>query len=117
MTQKEVTIAELRLNLADIMGSIMFRGDTVVVTKNRKKAAIIVSPDEYERLLDPSKRLSSPERKQMVAQLETIRANIPEIDPKVIERQVNKAVREVRAERRKKSNRPQRTTTTVMATP
>ena len=102
MTQKEVTIAELRLNLADIVGSIMFRGDTVVVTKNGKKAAVMVSPEEYERLLDPTKRLTSPERRRIVEQLEALRADIPEIEPKVIGKTVNKAVRAVRDERRKK---------------
>ncbi len=116
MTQKEVTIAELRLNLADIVGSIMFRGDTVIVTKNSKKAAVMVSPEEYERLLDPTKRLTSPERKQIAVALEAVRADIPDLEPNVIEREVKKAVREVRTERRKKQ-RPQRPDQPTSMTP
>jgi prevent-host-death family protein len=102
MTKQEVSIAQLRLELAEIVNSVRYRGDTVFVTKNNQRAAVILSPEEYERLLDPSKRLTPPERRQIVARLEELRAGIPEIEPKVIQRLTNKAVREVRAEKRKR---------------
>lgn len=101
--QKEVTIKELRTNLADIMGMVNYRGDTIVVTKNSKRTAIIISPEEYERLLDPSKRLTPVERKQIVAQLEALDSELPDIAPEVIEQNVNKAIREVRAKKHKKN--------------
>lgn len=98
----QVTIAELRTNLAEVVGRLMYGQDAVVITKNNKTAAVILSPAEYERLLDPAKRLSKAEWADAFRRMERIRKKIKPIDPDVLEATVNQTVAEVRTEKRKK---------------
>lgn len=98
----QVSIAELRTNLADVVGRLMYGQDAIVVTKNKKTAAVILSPAEYERMLDPIKRLSKAEKAEAVRQIERVRKKIKPIDPDVLEKAVNQAVAEVRAEKHRK---------------
>lgn len=107
MSQREVSIAELRSQLADIVNTIRFANDVVVVTKNNKRAAVIVSPDEYDRLIAPSKRFTQKERQKALANLDTLvkafRADVPDLDDSTLQDTVQRETTLVRANRRKKN--------------
>lgn len=47
-----VSIDELRSNLADIVNRVTYANDRVVVKKYNRNAAILISIDEYEKLID-----------------------------------------------------------------
>lgn len=47
-----VSIDELRSNLADIVNRVTYAKDRIVVRKYNRDAAIIISLDEYEELVD-----------------------------------------------------------------
>lgn len=96
-----VSIDELRSNLADIINRVTYAQDKVVVKKYNRDVAIIISLDEYERLMDPTKRLSDIEWKERFKRLDAIRAKIPPADPKEVDKAIDEAVLEVRAERKK----------------
>lgn len=98
-----ISIDELRSNLADIVNRVTYAKDRVVVKKYNKEAAIIISLDEYEKLMDPTKRLSKKEWANSVKKLDEFRAKIPKVNPQEMEEAINEAVREVRAEKRAKS--------------
>jgi len=98
-----VSIDKLRSNLADIINRVTYANDMVVVKKYNREAAIIISLDEYEKLMDPTKRLSESQWQESFKRLDEIRAKMPKVDPEELDREIGKAVEEVRAEKRAKS--------------
>lgn len=95
-----VSIEELRSNLADIVNRVTYANDKIVVKKYNRDAVIIISLDEYEKLMDPTKRLSEKQWQDSVQKLNKLRAKIPHFDPQEMEKAIDEAVREVRAEKR-----------------
>lgn len=98
-----VSIDELRSNLADIVNRVTYAKEKVVVRKYNRDAVIIISLDEYEKLMDPTKRLSEKEWADSFKKLDQFRAKIPKVDPQEMEKSIDEAVREVRAKKRAKS--------------
>ena len=103
MIKNYVSIEEFRVNLADLVGRVMYAKDRVVIKKYNRDAAILLNVEDYERLLDPTKRLSKSQWNEAVQKLDNIRETIPKVNPKLIEKGVNQAVQEVRAEKKKNS--------------
>lgn len=95
-----VSIDELRSNLSDIVNRVTYAKDRIVIKKYNRDAAIIISLDEYERLIDPTKRLSDIEWKNRVKKLDKIRADLPQFDPQEMEKAIDETVAEVRAEKK-----------------
>jgi prevent-host-death family protein len=100
----EVSIEEFRNRLADLMGRVVYGREAVVITKYRRQAAVLISAAEYERLLDPTRRLTRRQWQTQVRKLDAARRQVNDIDPEELESLVEKAVAEVRA--RKASKRP-----------
>lgn len=98
-----VSIDELRSNLADIINRVTYAKDRIVVKKYNRDAAVLISVDEYEKLLDPTKRLSESEWQESFKRLDEIRAKMPKVDPEELEKAIDEAVEEVRVEKRAKS--------------
>ena len=96
MNPTQVSIEELRTTLADIVGRVMYCHKAVVITRYKREAAVLISAAEYERLLDPTKRLAKRQWQAQVRKLETARRQIKEKDPDELEGLINKAVTEVR---------------------
>lgn len=96
-----VSIDELRSNLADIVNRVTYANDKVVVKKYNRNAAILISVDEYEKLLDPTKRLSEKEWNKGFRILDKIRAKIPKMDPDELDKIIDEEVAAVRAEKKK----------------
>ena len=103
MINNIVSIEEFRVNLADLIGRVMYGKDRVVIKKYNRNAAVLLSVDDYEKLLDPTKRLSMSQWNDAVQKLNAIRADIPEIDAKIIQKKVKKTIEEVRAGKKDKN--------------
>lgn len=103
LQSNQVSIDELRTNLADIINRVTYANDMVVVKKYNREAAIIISLDEYEKLMDPTKRLSKSKWNEHVKKLDSIRNKIPAQDPAELDRIIDEEVEAVRAEKRAKS--------------
>ncbi|MBI2028832.1 type II toxin-antitoxin system Phd/YefM family antitoxin [Candidatus Gottesmanbacteria bacterium] len=100
MNKTQVSIDELRTNLAEIIGRVMYGNSQVVVKKYNREAAVIISKEEYEMLKDPTKRLTRKEWEKMFKTIDKIRDRIPVKDQKKLEAEIDRAVREVRAEKK-----------------
>lgn len=100
MINNSVSIDELRSNLADIVNRVTYAKDRIVVKKYNRAAAIIISLDEYEKLMDPTKRLSESQWQEKFKKLDKIRAKIPKVNPQKLDKAIDEAVAEVRAEKR-----------------
>ncbi len=103
LNSNPVSIDELRSNLADIINRVTYANDMVVVKKYNKEAAIIISLDEYEKLMDPTKRLSKNEWKKHAKRLDSIRNKIPAYDSDELDRIIDEEIEAYRAEKRAKS--------------
>jgi prevent-host-death family protein len=100
MNTTQVSIEEFRAKLSDLMGRVIYGREAVYITKYRREAAVLISAAEYERLLDPTKRLTKRQWQAQVRKLETARRNIKDVDPDELEILIDKAVTEVRTSRR-----------------
>lgn len=100
MLKNTVSIDEFRTNLAELIGRVMYGKDRVIIKKYNREAAIVLSLEEYEKLIDPTKRLSESRWKDKFKTIDKIKASMSDIDPEIIEAEVAKAVKAVRAEKR-----------------
>lgn len=103
INSRAVSIDELRSNLADIVSRVTYANDRVVVKRHNREVALIISLDEYEKLMDPTKRLNEKEWADNVKKLDELRDKIPQVDPQEMEKAIDEAVREIRAEKKAKS--------------
>lgn len=95
-----VSIDEFRSNLADIISRVTYGRDRIVVKKYNRKAAILISVDEYEKLLDPRKRFSSKEDWDKLFKLtDSVRNRMPIKNQKKLEKIINEEVGAVRAQK------------------
>ena len=97
-----VSIDELRSNLADIVSRVAYAQDTVIVKKHNRDVAMIISLEEYEKLMDPTKRLSKFQWAEHVKKLDSIRSKISPQDSDELDKIINEEVEAVRAEKRAK---------------
>ena len=98
MLNNSVSIDDLRTNLAEFIGRVMYGKDRIIIKKYNRDAAVLLSVDDYEKLLDPTKRLSKSQWDEEVRKLDSIRTNIPDADPTDIVKEINQVIRDVRAE-------------------
>lgn len=98
-----VSIDELRSNLADIVNRVTYAKEKVVVKKHNRDVAVLISLDEYEKVMDPAKRLTEIQWQNSFKSLDKIRAKMPKIDPEKLEQEIAEAIQEVREEKRAKN--------------
>lgn len=96
-----ISIEELRSNLAEIVNRVTYAKDRVLVKKYNKASAIIISLDEYERLIDPIKRLSKAQWQKRVKKIDKIRAQIPKVNSENLDDVIDETVAQVRAENKR----------------
>ena len=101
MIKNTVSIEEFRVNLDDIVARVMYGKDRVIIKKYNRDAAILLNMDDYEKLIDPTKRFTKEEWNKKFAVIDKIRERIPEHDQELIEQEVDEAVRKVRTEKKK----------------
>lgn len=97
-----VSVDELRTNLAELIGRVMYGKDRIVIKKYNRDAAVLMSIDEYEKLVDPAKRFSKSKWDSKFALIDKIKERIPKVDQDVLEFEIANAIKEVRAAKRKK---------------
>lgn len=103
LNTKIVSIDEFRSNLADLVNRVAYAKERIVVRKYNRDTAVLISVDEYEKLLDPTKRLSKDEWNKHAKRLDRIRNKIPAYDPDELDRIIGEEIEAYRAEKRVKS--------------
>ena len=92
------------MNLADYLARVRYADAVVVVEKYNQEAAFIISPRMLRRLIG-SEQATSADRAAALKELDAILSKVPDVDPKVYRKAVDKAVKEVRSEKRRPSKR------------
>lgn len=96
-----VSIDELRSNLADIVNRVTYANDRVVVKKYNREAAIMISLDEYEKLIDPRKRFASyKEWDKLFTLTDKVRNRMSTKNQKELETVIDEEVKAVRAQKK-----------------
>ncbi len=98
-----VSIDELRSNLADIVNRVTYAKERIVVKKHNREVAMLISLDEYEKIMDPAKRLSKDEWNKHAKRLDSIRNKVPTYDPDELDRVIDEEIKAYRAEKRANS--------------
>jgi len=90
--KRTISAVEARKRLGEILESVYYRGDEVVIERAGKPMAVVIPSSRYEVIERQRKRLLD-----MIEEVHERNKNVP---PEVLEREIEQAIQEVRAERR-----------------
>ena len=85
---KRVGAREARSRFSELIGSVRFGSEEVIVERSGKPMAAMIPIDMYDRLIA--------ERRVRFEVLERVRSRLPDISPEEIDRDVTEAVSRVR---------------------
>jgi prevent-host-death family protein len=88
MVVKHMSSREARANFADLLGSVFYTNEAVIVEKKGKPVAVVISPAVYQALQEASAR--------DWAVIEGLQAHNADKDPDEVLADVTAAVEEVR---------------------
>ena len=86
---KRMSAREARTKFADLLGTVHYGGDVVIVERSGRPMAAVIPVELYERLMA--------EREARFRVLDRIRSRAPQAPPEEVERDVADAVAAVRA--------------------
>lgn len=95
-----VSAQNVRNQFAEILNTAVYGKTNIIITRFNKPQAVLMGYKQYEFLTDPTKRYTKEEWENGFKALDKIRRKIPKINPRVIEKEIARAVRTVRTERR-----------------
>lgn len=88
---RHIGAKEARSNFSDIIGSVRFGNEEIILERSGKPMAAMIPMETYERLVA--------ERRARFEVLDNIRSRLPGIPPEKIEKDVAEAVSKVRTGR------------------
>lgn len=92
---KTLSTADARASFSDVLNSVFYTKEPVVVEKKGRRVAVIISPDEYEEY----KAFQRERDAQAWAAIERVQATNTDKDPDELLAEVTAVVEEVRRER------------------
>ena len=93
---KRISARDARSKFSDLLGSVNYGGEEVIVERSGRPVAAVIPVPVYERLVA--------ERKTRFEVIDRVRARLPETPIEAMETDVSKAVAKVRS--RRASGRP-----------
>jgi len=93
MLVKRMSAKDARNNFTDVLGLVYYSKEAVIVEKQGRPFAVVISPEDYERLIK--------ERQERFAILDEIRARNQDVTPDEAEADVAREIAASRQERRK----------------
>jgi prevent-host-death family protein len=85
---KELTALKVRGNLGEILEQVYYKGDEYVIKRGKKPMAVLISPAEFESY--------KKQREIDMSTFDRIRARNKAYSSRVIETDINEAIKEVR---------------------
>lgn len=95
---KRLSVREVRANLADVLGEVFYTQQPVVVERKGRPVAVLISPDQYQRLQEQ-------EKGRFFEAVHELQQRNEDKDPDEILRDVTSLVEEVRRERYEREQR------------
>jgi len=81
---RHVSAQEARNRFADIVGSVRYGGEEVIIERSSRPMAALIPVDTYERLVA--------ERRSLFEVLDQIRSNLPDVAPEEIVKDIANAI-------------------------
>lgn len=100
MNLQTVSLKDIRAQLSELIARVVYGGQDVIITRFGKPVATLISYEEYDRMMNPRKRFSKKEWEKGFKLMDKARTNTKKCPKNEVERMINKAVAEVREERR-----------------
>lgn len=97
--KRTVSALEARKRLGELLESVHYRDDEVIIERAGKPMAVVISARRYEA----EERRKQAAWDRLRAIVDEIREHNKDVPYEVIQAEVDEAVREVRAERRRKA--------------
>ena len=91
MLVKRMSAREARNNFSDLLGLVYYSKEVVIVEKRGRPFAVVISPEDYERLLK--------EREERLAVFDDIRAKNPDVTPQEAQADAAREIAALRQER------------------
>jgi len=91
MLVRRVSAKEARNGFSDLLGSVYYSREAVIVEKRGRPFAVIINPDEYDRLMQ--------ERVERLAVFDDIRARSPKVTSEEAEADAIREIAALRAEK------------------
>ncbi|TAK56130.1 MAG: type II toxin-antitoxin system Phd/YefM family antitoxin [Dehalococcoidia bacterium] len=98
--KRKLSAMDARQRFGEVLEGVYYRGDEVVIERAGKSMAVVVPIERYESM--------ERSRERMFELIEKAQARNRDVPYDVIEQEVAKAVREVRAKKRRQITRPSR---------
>ena len=95
MTQT-VALKDMREQLSELVSRVAYGDQKVVITKFGKPLAALVAYDDYEKLMNPARRMSKEEWEKGFVLMDKMRENTKRVPAKQLQQAINQAIREVR---------------------
>ena len=99
--RRRLSAVEARKRLGEVLEGVFYRGDEVVIERAGKPMAVVIPASMYEKL-DRDRQAA---RDRLVELMEKNWEKNKDADPDEIQRDIDEAVREVRAEMRQEAER------------
>jgi prevent-host-death family protein len=90
--KRTISAVEARKRLGEILESVYYRGDEVVIERAGKPMAVVVPSSRYEAFQQ--------QRRRFLDMIEELHERSKTTEDKALEREIEEAIQEVRAERR-----------------
>ena len=87
---KRISAREARNRFSDLMGSVHYGGEEVIVERSGRPMAAVIPVEVYERLVA--------ERRDRFEVIDRIRSRLPDVSPEQIDKDVAEAIARIRAE-------------------
>jgi prevent-host-death family protein len=94
--KRKVSAMEARKRLGELLEGVYYRGDEVVIERAGKPMAVVIPSARYEALEREWER----DNQLLIEMIEEVHERNKDVPPEVIEREIEEAIQEVRAERR-----------------
>lgn len=104
MIKNSVSVDQLRTNLSQLIGQVMYGNDKVIIKKYNREAAVLLSLDEYEKLVDPTKRFTPQDWQKKFSLMDKIKKRVPKNNQESLAADIEQAIVEVRAQKKAKRN-------------
>lgn len=69
-----MSVRDARANFADVLGSVYHTGEPVIVERNGKAVAVLVSPEAFARSSEPLVKVDDARLAELLARAPTVRA-------------------------------------------
>jgi prevent-host-death family protein len=99
--KRTISAVEARKRLGELLEGVYYRGDEVVIERAGKPMAVVIPSSRYEAV----ERQRELDKKRLMELLEKNWEKNKDVPPEVIEREIEEAIREVRAGRAKERSK------------